>query len=101
MLIHSAASVAGLSMAPRRWQCDDASYRYWHAFITLSERRTRYTLQLDPPAGANEMQTEMPPVWPSASSRALDVLSERVHAVEGRRLRLMLPAFGAAIAVPQ
>ncbi|MGZ3716178.1 MAG: alpha amylase N-terminal ig-like domain-containing protein, partial [Ktedonobacterales bacterium] len=48
-----------LEEAPMVWLCDDASYRYWHAFITLSEGRARYTFRLDPPAGASDMQ----PVW--------------------------------------
>jgi hypothetical protein len=33
--------------------------------------------------------------------QALDVLSEWEYAVEGRRLRLTLPAFGAAVVVPK
>lgn len=45
-----------LEEAPMRWLCDDASYRYWHAFITLSEGRARYTFRLDPPVGASGME---------------------------------------------
>ena len=48
-----------LDEARMRWLCDDASYRYWQAFITLSEGRARYTFRLDPAAGTSGGET----VW--------------------------------------
>lgn len=63
--------------APMRWLCDDEHFRYWQAFITLSEGRVRYTFRLDQPPDGSEPAPEwvagtgistLPPgaTWPDA-----------------------------------